>query len=517
MSVKDVVRFTAIIHANNPRRSNLKKVLDEEDIRLLAELEVQKDIKRKHIIENRLNYFGNYDPELDKDYPDLKLKGPNPVQQKLLDAWMVELYKIFTFTGSNRLGKTFILKVIALSVMFGEWLWSGEKIPFIHKRPRKVRIVGQDWEKHIKAVTIPALEMLWPKERPLYTKKNNQGVEALWTDKITGSTLEIMSNSQESRLHEGWEGDLVGYDEPPKRDIRVANARGLVDREGRELFTMTLISEAWVHREVIKALDKDGFPEKTGFHINGDIKENVGFGLTQKGVDQFTKTLKPEEIEARIHGKPAYLSGLIFPKFDRHIHIKNRFEKGIPLDWPVDIAIDWHPSKGWAIQMVATDSLQRKWVIWEIFVKANYKWIAEELVRVIRKDDLRIDDPFLIDPLAKSGSQSDINEETVYDKLENELIKYGYYLETASKDQNSGIEIINEYLMTESEEPALFVFRECPITIQHMEDWMWVDGKPAADGEDMCENLYRIMLRNTRYMIPNLQKSSSKPSNWKVV
>jgi hypothetical protein len=777
----------------------------EEEIRLLAELEVQKDIKRKHIVDNRLMYFGNYDPELDKDYPDLKLRGPNPLQQEILDAWMDENYKVFTFTGGNRLGKcvcfqaltdtpngkipvgelyekgepfdvyawdgekkvvarasapfkkeglhecyriemsdgsiiecadkhrvlmsngsyvfveelakyffflektnwdnapsiheqdachlyqiesgsqqyyfyshrqydeqlqtlldislissplqgdvqpynlhlydlgeseykhtnshqqgffhlsilddllrdvaqffeslfhsfykswklfgfgiqsvlqsiskffrqqpidessqqanrashtycnhdysyvsplytdgnhiisitpigkqevydftvpkyhnycagglvhhnTFILTVVLLSVLFGKWLWSGVEIPFTHKRPRKVRLVGQDWEKHIKSVTIPALLMLWPKERPVITKKNNQGVEALWTDKITGSTLEIMSNSQESRLHEGWDGDVVGYDEPPKRDIRVANARGLVDREGREIFTMTLISEAWVHREVVKAIDADGKPERTGFHVNGESSVNVGFGLTQKGIDQFAKTLRPEEIEARLRGKPAYLSGLIFPKFERRIHVKDRFP--IPLDWIVDIAIDWHPSKAWHILFVATDNLNRKWIIDEIIEKNNYKYIGEEIARRVWKAKLRVDEDILMDPLAKSGSQSDIEEKTVYDKLDEVLWQHSLGLTTASKDQNAGIELVNEYLITETEEPALFVFDDCVTSIKHIEDWMWEDGKPAKDGEDMCENLYRIMLRDTQYSPITFNKSESKPTNWRSV
>lgn len=261
----------------------------------------------------------------------------------------------------------------------------------------------------------------------------------------------------------------------------------------------------------------EGLPDPVVFNVTGEIYDNVGFGLTMEGVEDFAKTLRPDEREARLHGKPSYLSGLIFPRFDRQLHVKERFKGGIPLDWPVDVAIDWHPSKGWAVLFMATDTLNRKWIINEFFVKANYKWVAEEIVRIIRKDSLRVDEPILIDPLAKSGSQSDIDEETVYDKLENELIRYGYYLMPASKDQNSGIDIINEYLMTESEEPAYFIFRDCPISVKHHEDWMWVDGKPASEGEDMCENAYRIMLRNTQYRAVNRKSGGSQASaNWKI-
>ena len=493
----------------------------EKNIDLEAEKRVLDRKLRQHIVDNRIEFFDGVPAGweelsvLDSRYPDLKLKGANPIQAQIIEAWKDLNLKVFAMTGANRVGKTVCLTIVGVSVMVGEWLWSGEKIQFGHGLPRKVRYVGQDWEKHIKSVVIPALNMWFPNSRELTIKKNSQGVESLWTDVKSKSTLEIMSNKQESDLHEGWEGDLVLYDEPPKRDIRVANARGLVDREGREFFAMTLLKEAWVHREVIKRLDKDGRPDKTVFAVNGDISVNVGFGLTQIGVDQFEKTLKPEEIEARLRGKPSYLSGLIFPKFDRHIHVKERFD--IPLDWLVDIAIDWHPSKGWYISFMATDNLNRKWVFDEIVVQSNYKWICEELVRRINKQHLRIsDDIILIDPLAKSGSQGDLEELTVYDKLGDLLVNYGYNLMTASKQEASGIVMINEFLVTESEEPAFFVFRDCVETIKHIEDWMWKDGKPDSENEDMCENIYRMMLKDTKFYPFRKKALSIEGGHWKT-
>ena len=494
-----------------------KQVKRDEVLDLLAELSVKDKSKRKHILENRIYYFGNYDEALDAEFPDLKLKGPNTLQAKIIEAWDNPDYKIFTLVGANRIGKTLMGIVLAICAMAGKWLWNGQPMYFNHSKPRKIRYIGQDWEEHIKTVVEKGLLEWWPKERSVETKKNNQGIRAQWVDKESGSELIIMSNKQDSGTHEGWEGDLVIYDEPPKRDIFIANSRGLVDRVGRQVFCMTLLKEAWVHREVIKRMTPEGLPDPVVFNVTGEIYDNVGFGLTMEGVEDFAKTLRPDEREARLHGKPSYLSGLIFPRFDRQLHVKERFKGGIPLDWPVDVAIDWHPSKGWAVLFMATDTLNRKWIINEFFVKANYKWVAEEIVRIIRKGSLRVDEPILIDPLAKSGSQSDIDEETVYDKLENELIRYGYYLMPASKDQNSGIDIINEYLMTESEEPAYFIFRDCPISVKHHEDWMWVDGKPASEGEDMCENAYRIMLRNTQYRAVNRKSGGSQASaNWKI-
>lgn len=310
----------------------------------------------KYKEENKIEFFNR--PLSDNGIP------ANPLQEELIQAWEDPFYKVFTYTGANRIGKTTIGAIIGISTMIGFWLWDRHRLWFPHSRPRKVRLVGQDWEKHIKTVVTPAWEYWWPKSRKLDTKKNNMGVDAMWTDEATGSTMEIMSNNQDSDLHEGWDGDLIIYDEPPKRAIRVANARGLIDRQGRELFCMTLLKEAWVSHEVINARNEDGTPDRTVYNIDGDIYSNVGYGITEEGVKQFAKTLTDDEKEARLQGKPSYLSGLVLKKFNRKKHLKKRFD--IPLDWIVDIAIDVHPRKKQAILFNATSPRQDQYICDEI-------------------------------------------------------------------------------------------------------------------------------------------------------
>lgn len=426
---------------------------------------------------------------------------PNPPQVKLLEAWDNPEKKVFTFTGSNRLGKTTIGLIIAEAIMFGEWPWSGEKIPFIHKEPRKVRYVGQGWESHIKTVVEPELKKMWPKCRPVETKKNNQGVQAFWRDLATGSTLEIMSNNQDSDTFEGWSGDLVVWDEPPKRNNRVASARGLIDRQGRELFVATLLKEAWIHREIIKARLQDGNPDPSVFNIDADISANLGYGLTQEGIDQFIKTLKKEEIEARIHGKPSYLGNLVLPPFDRDVHLVNRFK--IPLNANNDISIDFHPSKPWSVLFVSTLQNNFKYASYMINEKGNPKYIAEEIVRIIRANDLFVNS-ISIDPLAKGDENAHIQAETVYKIMEKVFRSYNYKLETASKDKDNGISLINDLLMTENEMPALFFFRDLGPVIEQVEDWMYDPEtfKPSKKNDDFCEVLYRIILKNTQWKDP---------------
>lgn len=425
---------------------------------------------------------------------------PNPKQAELLTGWLMPEKKVFTFTGGNKLGKTTVGAIVALSVMFGRTLWDDKPLRFSHRFHRKVRYVGQGWESHIKAVVIPALKFWWPKNRPLDTKKNNQGVEAVWKDLATGSTLEIMSTSQSPDVFEGWDGDLVAYDEPPPRDIRVACARGLVVREGRELISATLLKEAWIHREVIKARTADGKPDMTVFNVTGEIWDNLGYGLTKEGIDQFEKTLKPDEKQARLFGKPSYLSSLVFPQFNRDKHLKPYFK--IPLDWIVDFSIDFHPSKPWAIVAMATSRSGFKYVCKEWQLRGGPKFAGEEIVRYVKANNLRVGKA-TIDPLARGDENAHEDAKTVYDTLSDTLAAYNISLEVASKDKSNGISMVNNLLWTENEMPGLFFFDDCVNTIKQTEDLMY-DPETLKDtalkvDDDFTECLYRLALLDTQW------------------
>lgn len=420
---------------------------------------------------------------------------PNPKQKLILDAWEDPKYKVFTLTGGNRLGKTHLGAIIAICVMAGKWLWNDKPIWFPHKKPRKVRWIGQGWESHIKTVLLPKLELLWPKCRPVDTKKNNQGIESNWKDKVSGSTLEIWSNEQESRLQEGWDGDLVIYDEPPKRDIRIVNARGLVDRMGRELLTATLISAGWVRREIIRARLENGSPDPRIFNVRGATRDNLGYGLTQEGIDDFSSKLSAKERKVRLEGESDDVDTLVFYNFDRDKHVREPFK--VPLDWIVDISIDFHPSRPWAVVFLATARNNFKYVCHELHLRGNPKFVGEEIVRWVKQNNIRVG-KCVIDPLAKGDTN---NDQTVYAILEETLGAYGISLDVASKDKDNGIALVNGLLWTENEMPGLYFFRDCPITIQQTEDLSFDPEtfKPEKVEDDFTEALYRLALLNTEW------------------
>lgn len=423
-------------------------------------------------------------------------RSMNPPQAKLFAAWDDPKYKVFGYFGGNRMGKTTSGVILAFATMFGEWPWSGVRLPFIHNKPRRCRYVGQGWETHIRTVVEPALKYWWPSSHRVETRKNNQGVDANWLDVNTGSTLELMSNSQSSDTFEGWDGDLVVYDEPPARDVRIACARGLVDREGRELFVATLIKEAWINREIVRARMKNGEPDPSVFVVTGDTRDNVGYGLTEAGVQQFEKSLSDAEIDARIHGKPSFLSQLVCPNFERDRNVVGRFP--IPLSALIDIQIDFHPSKKWAVLFVATLKNGFKYVVDEMWEHGAPQYIAEQIVRKCKERTYLRINSCEIDPLAKGGEGNQID---VYRVVESALAAHNIQLGTASKDKEVGISILNDLLYTENKMPGLLFFKDCSKTIMQVEDWAYDKEtlKPSKEDDDFVECLYRAALKNTQW------------------
>ena len=422
----------------------------------------------------------------------------NPAQLKVLNAWTDPHYKIFTYTGGNRIGKTTLGVILDLCTMFGELPWSGEAIKFSHNEPRKVRLIGQDWDKQIRTVVVPTIEQWWPSDRPLKVTKNQLGVKTMWTDLRTGSTMEIMSNNQESRLFEGWFGDLIHWEEPPSRDNRIASARGLIDRGGREFYGMTLLNQAWVHKDVIMSRNPDGTLDRTTYNVNADISVNVGYGIKQEHVDQFAKTLNEDEKQARLYGKPAYMAQIVYPQFDRNTHVIKKFKK-LPLDWMVDIAIDFHPSKPWAVLFMATDPRGFKYCIDEIWENGSWKIIGDEIVRRSLANNYRVN-RIVIDPLSKGDKQSDLHEESVYMKLDRLFAGFDMPFQAAGKDPEGGVKLTQALLHTDNDMAALFFCEHLTRTTTEIENWMRDDnGKLSKIDDDMMENLGRLVKLDTQY------------------
>ena len=355
---------------------------------------------------------------------------------------------------------------------------------------------------------ISTLHEIIPKSWEVETRKNNVGAENQWAFRINGmpvGSIEIMSNNSESKVFEGSSLCVVAWDEPPPRVNRIASVRGLTDNNGIELFAMTLLSQAWVSQEVIEKLDEEGFPDPTVFNVVADIYSNVGFGISKEGVDQFSKSLTADEKQIRLLGIPAYKSNLVCP-INREKHIVDKFK--IPIDWPVWVSIDPHPRKPHAISFWTTSPQNLHYIFHEISEHLTPLQIAQEIIRVMKEQQLRIM-RVIIDPAAKSDGN---NEQTAYDIISAELGRFGLWLEVGGKHKDSGIQILNSMLRpVNREQPQLFIFRNCRNTILQLEGWMYEineegQSKPSKKLDDFPECIYRIALLDPQYTPPYNEK-----------
>ena len=468
------------------------------DAELIAKADQLERIDRQYREDNRILFFDS-----------IGMPGPNPRQAEILDAWEDVCYRTFTITGGNRLGKTTILTLIAIATLRGEYPWDHKnsrkarptKIThlFPHNQPRKIRYIGQDWKEHIQDVVIPELKKWWPKEWKVKRRGNGIIRDTEWIDEKTGSELNILSNRQDPGVHEGWAGDLIIYDEPPRRDIYIANARGLVDREGREFIAATLLGEPWIHKDIINKKLPDGKPDPTVYNVQAESSVNVGYGISQKGLDEFASKLTEQEFKARIKGIPSYMEGLVYPDYkgsykDKGGHLCQRFD--IPTDWPVDVAIDYHPREKQALLFTAVDDRNEKYACEEIWDNGDAEWIADCLIR--RREIYRYS-TIIVDPLAKGDKN---NQNTAFDRIAAKLAPYGLVIQVASKDKPTGILDVKRHLKGPNNTPSMWFFDDLVNTIREIEGYMWDKdtGKPVDKDDHMMENLYRTMLLGTKYI-----------------
>jgi hypothetical protein len=489
------------------KKSRLEELKRQRDLNRSEHKEALKKL-RAYEEKNKIMYLG--DPE--KGY-----LGPfglwvlNQLQKQLINALASGKFNIFLYTGANRIGKTFITFICIYSLMTGKFPWEPEERTgwlwelYGWKPPIKIRWIGGDWEKQIKTVLIPKIKELWPASHPLEVRKNNIGVEANWLETRNGSTIEIMSNKTESILMEGWHGHVVAFDEPPKQDVRDACARGLVDTCGIEIYAMTLLSEPWVVQKVQYKTLPDGKLDPKVFFIEGVMKDNVGFGITQRGVDDYASKLDPEMVKIRIFGKSAFSSSKLL-HIRREVHYIPRFD--IPSYWMVDIAIDIGIAKAHDILFLATSPTGRKYLIQEAEIPGDGTELGQEIIRIIENKNYRAN-RFICDPLAKGDKHGGATENTTWAKIDSILGMYGHLLELGSKDKADGILKINSLLSSKYGEPSLYVFDDLRKATMQLDSWITdKDGVPKKyranelPGDDQCENTYRLVMLETIYSEP---------------
>jgi len=229
------------------------------------------------------------------------------------------------------------------------------------------------------------MQKIWPTLKELipstaiYTPKKNpmgQYTQLKFATDPLGSKCEseiyVRSYDQEADSYEGIDYNWIHWDEPPPQATLQAAERGKVVTNAPSWFTMTPLKEAYIYDDYsLKAYNNGGDDEEIAairgeiwdncrdycYKCRLDISENhdkrvftncpqcdrtLGF-IPKAGIDEYLKTLDPEEREAREKGLWKHLSGLVYKELDRDLHIYEDFP--IPKKWMRIEGIDPHDAR----------------------------------------------------------------------------------------------------------------------------------------------------------------------------
>ncbi len=461
---------------------------------LSEELKALKDLKAHRIENQRHRYF-----------------TPIGKVEEFLQLLQTGKYLIGLLSAANGIGKTYAGANVLANLIWpvGNGFFNSELFRN-WPHPKKIRVVSDPTT--ITDTIIPTLKAVFPKGRYGFDKyttlKNGKRFESAWTTD-TGWEISLMTYEQDPKEFESATIGLIWCDEPPPLAIYKACVSRL--RAGGMLFiTATpLTGSAWMYDEIITNPNNEaGFR----FWIEAEVEDACidhgvrGF-LTHENIDKMIAQYDPEDMQARIFGKFQHLTGLIFKKFSRKVHVVPAFDPN-PRDYVIVEALDPHPRNPDAVMWVAIDRKGRKFVVDEVF--RNFE-SDEQLAATIKKhaDNYRIirriADPsaFVEDQNASPG---------VPKTLARRLANMGISYSEGSKQRMQAIRRIKESLHYVERDgimiqaPELYVSELCTQTIYEFEHWQWDDWRgrtkelknpreiPVDKDDHMMEDLGRILL-----------------------
>ena len=447
-------------------------------------------------------------------YYVVKSDGATLGPHKKQDTFHRGKFQIRVASGGNRSGKSTagINEDVAYALGYRPWLAPTDpdyKVPV--RVPNKGLICGESFQEQVKKVILPKLlgdpEKGVPGAIPTNllaeVKRNPQGV-ITYIRLTNGSEIFLQSYDQDVDLFESADYDWVHFDEPPPRSIWVAVQRGLTDRMAPCWLTMTPLKEPWLYDEVYKREDC--------LVLYFDIEDNLNFGLSRKGIDQFAASLTDDEKEVRLRGRFSHLTGLVYKTYGPIHRLKRSviLPRGIPRHYSTWMHIDCHPRKPHHAVWITIGPDRRKIICGEMKNHDPQNRIEPfcEAMKVYESTVLRLphDAPRrLIDPL--SGTPNPVGEGlSIWD----EFARCGFECKAGSKNREAGILLFQNELKHDEEMgvyPTAYVLDDLPGIDFEMRHYIWdehtnqksaerLDQKqtPRKKNDDYLEGIHRILL-----------------------
>lgn len=457
---------------------------------------------------SQLNELLNYKYELEdrqKAFGILYYR-PQEYQKKFHDS----IKKIRLVVGGNQTGKTEVGVAEDLRIALGIDPYNKFKDC---EYPVRVRICASDLAKGIGEVIMPKLEKLIPKSEVRRIEKYSGGQ---WR-KIyfkNGSTIELMSYEQDTKLFEGWTGHFVHFDEPPPHDKFVATMRGLMRYNGKCIITATPLNEPWIYDEIyLKGIA--GNPEIDIFEFS--IYDNKY--LNDEARESFIKMIPEDEREARVFGKFKHLTGVVYKEFGE-VHRIDSFE--VPDHWLRICAMDYHPRKACVIVWVAIDEKDTAYVYDELASQGTIREISEKIVAKEKESGGRVLFRF-IDSISATPDRISGKCPQREFVAEGQRLKHPLNFRSSMKNWILGKNAVCEYLKVIEGVPGIFFFKDkCPKLIESITKYTWANAntnegeseKPRKLYDDFPDALrYALVLKIKYYMVQRIKETENVETN----
>ncbi len=435
-------------------------------------------------------------------------------------------YFVGLFSAANGVGKTACGSNIVVNLMYdnpdNKWFNAPlfQKWPY----PKKGRIISNP--KNLESGLITDFESWMPKGRYTAKKMNRPFDSHFETD--TGWEFDVMSYEQDSEEFESVTLGWAWFDEPPPYEIFKATVSRM--RKGGIIFiTETpLKGSAWLYDQLMANPDNEFRKYGKTFYVEADVEDackqhGVRGHLEHEHIEAMISQYTEEEKEARVHGRPSHLVGLVYKQFRNNVHVIKPFHVNMR-DYAVYEALDTHPRYPDRAVWIAVDRKGTKYVIDELSVSGPTEEIAARIkekasnYRVVRR---------FIEPGAFVKDKHEEGLTTAEKFAENDLV-----YEPATKMREASNKRIGDalnYTMVEGQmikAPELYFFDTCKMSIYEMTHWMWDEWrgrtgenkepkeKPVDKDDHSIEDIGRILIIEPRWtpyvVIKNTANASSE-------
>lgn len=425
--------------------------------------------------------------ELMKKEPYWFFKGWGPQEDALKSSAQCKIV-----VGPNRSGKSTIGIIMDLAMAQGIFPDGSKK--WLPKPPTFGLIVVTSRDKAVDRIIMEKVKQY---ANPGWIKHVAPGTDGKATciKFNNGSEIHIGSNHQKIDVFEGLDWDWVHFDEPPDRKIYIAATRGLIDRRGKEFFTLTPLRCPWIYEQIYS---KAGEGRVEAFELP---PENPY--ISMEAVLEFMDKLSPDEIRSRIFGEFSHLQGAIFQEFSRQVHVID--EEEFDPTWPRYMVMDPHDRRPSYMCWVVINP-KNQWIVYDEWPNTNFyematdrSTITDKAAMIHTKDRGMYINERIMDPNF-GKTMSHVSGTTLVDDYASMGI---HFFVDIDNDIAKGHQRIKERLKYgKTSEPSLFITKNCTNMIRAFENYVWEE-KDTQDpycSRERPGEAYKDMIDTLRYL-----------------